>query len=157
MKFQRPKPIRSLDRKERAALLQGYFKYYREAAENNVQALNQKIPREAFDAVLDRIGCILLDHAHATAANNEPDAVHDFLKENPLPKPLDALLPDDFRIYCLALNALKQWLAAEQAATDRHLLGGKAQGGVSRRSDNVRGNRRTTGRQARTSPSRPRR
>ncbi len=35
-------------------------------------------------------------------------------------------MPDDFRIFCLALNALKQWLAAEQAATDRYLLGGKA-------------------------------
>jgi hypothetical protein len=35
-------------------------------------------------------------------------------------------LPDDYRVYCLALNALKQWLAAEQAATDRYLLGGKA-------------------------------
>src|ERR1019366_2780057 len=32
----------------------------------------------------------------------------------------------DFRVYCLALNALKQWLAAEQAATDRYLLGGRA-------------------------------
>jgi hypothetical protein len=126
MPFQRPKPIRSLDKTQRATLLQSYFDHYREAAKNDVKSLNQKIPREAFECLLDRIGCILLDHAHATAAADAPGTVRDFLKENPLPKALDELLPDDFRIYCLALNALKQWLAAEQAATDRYLLGGKA-------------------------------
>jgi hypothetical protein len=35
-------------------------------------------------------------------------------------------LPDEFRVFCLALNSLKQWVAAEQAATDRYLLGGSA-------------------------------
>jgi hypothetical protein len=35
-------------------------------------------------------------------------------------------LPDKFRVFCLALNSLKQWVAAEQAATDRFLLGGNA-------------------------------
>jgi hypothetical protein len=49
------------------------------------------------------------------------------LEVNPLPDVLQGLLPDDFRVYCLALKALKQWLAAEQAAADRYLLGGKAQ------------------------------
>jgi hypothetical protein len=35
-------------------------------------------------------------------------------------------LPDDFRVFCLALNSLKQWVGAEQSATDRYLLGGGA-------------------------------
>ncbi len=124
MPFQRPKPGRSLDKEERAALLQSYINHYHEAAKDDVAALNQKIPREAFDDLLDRIGCLVLDHATAVAGDHGP--VRDFLKANPLPKPLEGLLPDNFRIFCLGLNALKQWLAAEQAATDRYLLGGKA-------------------------------
>ena len=139
MTFQRPKPIRSLDNEERAALLRSYFSHYREVAKDDVKALNQKIPREAFDDLLDRIGCTLLDHAKQQPVS---EAIRGFLEENPLPKPLEGLLPDDFRIFCLTLNALKQWLAAEQAATDRYLLGGKATG-VSRAGGNVRGNWRT--------------
>jgi hypothetical protein len=81
MPFQRPKPIRSLDKTQRATLLQSYFDHYREAAKNDVKSLNQKIPREAFECLLDRIGCILLDHAHATAAADAPGTVRDFLKE----------------------------------------------------------------------------
>ncbi len=70
-------------------MLQSYFNHYREAAKDDVKALNQKIPRGAFDDLLDRIGCILLDHAHATAAADDRGTVRDFLKENPLPKPLE--------------------------------------------------------------------
>jgi hypothetical protein len=36
------------------------------------------------------------------------------------------LLPDDFRAFALMLNALKQWVVAESASTDRYLLGGTA-------------------------------
>jgi len=39
---------------------------------------------------------------------------------------MSTLLPDEFRVFCLLLNALKQWLSAEQAATDRYLLGSSA-------------------------------
>ena len=35
-------------------------------------------------------------------------------------------LPEDFRVFALLLNALKQWVSAESAATDRFLLGGNA-------------------------------
>jgi len=37
MTFQRPKPIRSLDKEERAALLQSYFSHYREVARDDVE------------------------------------------------------------------------------------------------------------------------
>jgi hypothetical protein len=124
MPYKRPESNHSLDKEQRAALLQSYFDHYREAAKIDEQALNQKLSREASADLLDRIGCLLL--AHATAAANAPGPVRDFLTTNPLPKPLEGLLPDDFRAFCLALNALKQWLAAEQAATDRYLLGNKA-------------------------------
>jgi hypothetical protein len=124
MSFQRPKPVRCLDKTERSALLQSYFDHYYDVAVHNIKALNQKIPREAFDDLLDGIGCILLSHAKATAG--APGPIGKFVEDNPLPKPLEGLLPDDFRIFCLALNALKQWVAAEQAATDQYLLGRKA-------------------------------
>ena len=124
MPYNRPKSNHSLDKAQRVTLLQSYFDHYREIAKVDKQALNQKLSREASDDLLDQIGCLLL--AHATEAANTPGPVCDFLARNPLPKSLERLLPDDFRAFCLALNALKQWLAAEQAATDRYLLGGKA-------------------------------
>ena len=45
----------------------------------------------------------------------------------PIPsRRLPPLLPDSFRVFCLILNALKQWVVAEQSAADRYLLGDKA-------------------------------
>ena len=55
-----------------------------------------------------------------------PGAVREFLDANPLPPKLASILPDEFRAFCLALNALKQWVGAEQMSTDRYLLGGVA-------------------------------
>ena len=49
-------------------------------------------------------------------------SVREFLNTNPLPPATAPLLTDEFRTFCLALNALKQWVAAEQAATDRYLV-----------------------------------
>jgi hypothetical protein len=60
-----------------------------------------------------------------TLARDDPQ-VRQFLDENELPDVMNVLLPDDFRVFCLLLNALKQWIAAEQAATDKYLLGGRA-------------------------------
>jgi hypothetical protein len=86
--------------------------------------LNQKLPREAFKALLDNIGSLLLEKTKALA--DQPGPVQDFLERNGLPPSVARMLPPDFRAFCLALNALKQWVAAEQQATDRYLLGGKA-------------------------------
>ena len=124
MSFQRPQPSRPLDKEERTGLLKAYLNHYREAAKQDPTVLNRKITRKAFDDILHIIGCLLLEHSAALAG--QPGPVRDFLTENPLPEPLGGLLPDNFRAYCLALNALKQWMAAEQAATDRYLLGGRA-------------------------------
>jgi hypothetical protein len=82
MPFQRPKPARVLNKEERGALLHSYFNHYREAAKGDVKALNQTIPRGAFEDVLKRIGCILLDHAKA-AANDTLGPIRTLLKENP--------------------------------------------------------------------------
>ena len=56
----------------------------------------------------------------------QPGPVREFLELNSLPPSLGSLLPPDFRAFCLVLNALKQWVSAEQHATDRYLLGGNA-------------------------------
>ena len=48
------------------------------------------------------------------------------MKQNPLPPHMKELLPDDFRVFSLVLNALKQWVSAESQSTDRYLLGGTA-------------------------------
>jgi hypothetical protein len=50
--------------------------------------------------------------------------IRTFLDDNPLPPAIAQRLPREFRVFCLALNAIKQWVAAEQSATDRYLLGG---------------------------------
>jgi hypothetical protein len=52
--------------------------------------------------------------------------VRTFLDKNPLSPAVEKYLSPEFRVFCLALNAIKQWVAAEQSATDRYLLGGDA-------------------------------
>jgi len=105
-------------------LLAEYFAHYRELAGSDLAALNASLPREAYGQVLDEIGGLLLEASRSAASR--PGAVRDFLDSNPLPSMLRERLPDDFRAFCLALNSLKQWVSAEQASTDRFLLGGQA-------------------------------
>ncbi|RKH51114.1 hypothetical protein D7X55_20450 [Corallococcus sp. AB049A] len=74
--------------------------------------------------MLDQVGALLLQQSAVLATT--PGPIREFLDRNPLPPSLEGRLPDEFRAFALALNALKQWVAAEQAATDRYLLGGNA-------------------------------
>jgi hypothetical protein len=124
MGYRRPKSRAKLTKAEKVELLSRYFNHYRRLAKNAPASLNVKVPREAYDDLLDQIGGLLL--TRATKAADEPGPVRDFLDANRLPASLKERLPDDFRAFCLALNALKQWVSAEQAATDRYLLGGTA-------------------------------
>jgi hypothetical protein len=66
------------------------------------------------------LGEILLTESEKLAEAAGP--VRNFLDANPLPPGMVERLPDNFRVFCLALNSLKQWIAAEQSATDRYLL-----------------------------------
>jgi hypothetical protein len=95
---------------------------YRVWATEDPSRLNRKVPREAFDDLLNRVGELLLEQASILAAT--PGPIRKFVDHNPLPPSLEGKLPDEFRAFTLALNALKQWVVAEQAATDRYLLGG---------------------------------
>jgi len=72
---------------------------------------------------MDRIGEILV--IEATDLATKPGQVREFLDNNPVPDCFKDSLPDDFRTFCLIMNSLKQWVSAEQAATDRYLLGGR--------------------------------
>jgi hypothetical protein len=113
-----------LDKSQKIKLLEEYNKYYENLKNlQGIERLNIKIPREMFNDVLDKIGTILVEEANELSKEG---SVKDFLNDNPLPENMAKLLPYDFRAFCLLLNALKQWVAAESLATDRYLLGGTA-------------------------------
>ncbi|MDX6577106.1 MAG: hypothetical protein QOE96_3059 [Blastocatellia bacterium] len=124
MAFTRPVNSNALSKEKKLALLKDYVSHYEHEAALDPTTLNRKVPREAFSELLDRIGSLLLQESRSMAT--EPGRVYEFLHATPLPSSMESLLPRDFRVYCLALNALKQWVSAEQAATDRFLLGGTA-------------------------------
>ncbi|MDL2313504.1 hypothetical protein LJC36_00820 [Desulfovibrio sp. OttesenSCG-928-C14] len=125
MVYKRPQNTRQLSKVEKVALLKEYIKHYENILQKQgVVALNAKIPREVFASVLDEIGEFLLARASQLLHTNED--VQAFLKNNPLPNHMTDMLPDDFRVFSLLLNSLKQWVSAESAATDRFILGGTA-------------------------------
>lgn len=125
MKYARHENAHKLDSTEKRILLEEYVNHYEKMMkEQGIKVLNAKIPREIFDSILDEVGCFLQQHAASLLKENRE--VQDFLRNNPLPQHMTGLLPDDFRVFSLLLNALKQWVTAESAATDRFLLGGTA-------------------------------
>ncbi|HKC00765.1 MAG TPA: hypothetical protein VKD23_18430 [Terriglobales bacterium] len=124
MAYERPTSRVKLSKQEKLDLLEDYIQHYRQLIASNKAALNQKIPRQLFADLLDQVGETLLTESAKLATSAGP--IRTFLEDNPLPRSMDKSLPDDFRVFCLALNSLKQWVAAEQAATDRYLLGGGA-------------------------------
>ena len=124
MTFIRPRAAAKLTPSEKRDLLEAYYADYRRWAEHDPTVLNRKLEREVFAGLVDRVGELLLKEAAELPLRSE--RVRQFFEENPLPPSLAGRLPAEFRAFCLALNALKQWVAAEQAATDRYLLGGTA-------------------------------
>lgn len=124
MRFKRPTNPNKLTKEQKLSLLKEYVSHYEREAAADQNILKQGIPREEFSDLLNQIGQLLLRHSKITST--QPGAVTNFLQATPLPPRMEKLLPREFRVYCLALNALKQWVAAEQAATDKFLLGGTA-------------------------------
>jgi hypothetical protein len=122
--YERPTNRLKLSKQEKLDLLQDYVQHYRKLIAIDKAVLNRKVPRESFADLLDRVGEMLLIEAAKLATTAGP--IRNFLDDNPLPRSMENSLPDQFRVFCLALNSLKQWVAAEQAATDRYLLGGAA-------------------------------
>lgn len=124
MNYSRPQNNKKLTPEEKKELLQDYTKFYQNQYQVDPASLNKKIPRAVFEVLLNKIGGLLLEES-ARLSKSDP-VVQKFLADTPLPPPVHEYIPDDFRVFCLALNALKQWLSAEQGATDRYLLGGTA-------------------------------
>ena len=122
MAYERPKNKSPLSVKEKRVLLEQYFEHYRALYEKSPNVLNSKLARSAFDDLLNELGEMLLARSQSLASDEGP--VKDFLNNNELPPAIANRLPPEFRVFCLALNAIKQWVAAEQSATDRYLLGG---------------------------------
>jgi hypothetical protein len=124
MAYQRPVNRSPLSKPEKIALLKQYIDHYQNLVSTDPSVLNRKVPRQVFSDLIERLSETLLAESMNLASIK--GSIRTFLDENPLPEALAERLPDDFRVFCLALNALKQWVAAEQAATDRYLLGGVA-------------------------------
>ncbi|CAM3255668.1 hypothetical protein [Sporolactobacillus spathodeae] len=125
MTYRRYKSDVTLSKKEKEELIAQYISYYENLiAKQGIDVLNVKIAREVFEPILDKIGTLLNMQANKLA--HEDGDVKNFLEANPLPPKMKELLSDDFRAFSLLLNALKQWVSAESAATDRFLLGGAA-------------------------------
>ena len=122
MTYTRPKSEHSFSPTEKRELLEEYFEFYRTIACEQPDLLNSKLPREAYANLLSEIGTLLLRQSEIEVQKD--GEVAKFLDKNPLPDHLSHLLPKEFRAYCLALNSLKQWVSAEQAATDRYIFGG---------------------------------
>ena len=122
--YTRPTNANPLSPDEKARLLREYFAHYEDVARQEPGQLNVKLERAAIAEVLDQIGGLLLERSRQLASG--PGPVRDFLDVMTPPSCLQSRLPDDFRAFCLILNGLKQWVAAESAATDRYLLGGTA-------------------------------
>ncbi|WP_413406686.1 hypothetical protein [Paenibacillus amylolyticus] len=125
MGYQRYKLENNLTKTQKKKLLSEYIVFYRGfIEEHGLDVLNVKIPREVFASILDDIGALL--NEHAIRLSSEEGEVKKFLEANPLPSNMEKLIPDEFRTFSLLLNALKQWVSTESAATDKYLLGGKA-------------------------------
>lgn len=125
MTYKRYKSEIALSKPEKLNLVSEYIDYYESLiSEQGLDILNVKIPRGIFANILDEIGGVLIQKAVEMASEDGP--VKEFLKANPLPPHMKELLPDDFRVFSLLLNALKQWVSAESQSTDRYLLGGTA-------------------------------
>ncbi|OYP37207.1 hypothetical protein [Rhodopirellula sp. MGV] len=123
-KYIRPTNEQPLSPTEKNELLEKYFAHYESIAKKNPQLLNMKLPRGAFEDLLNKVGVTLLEESQQLASS--PGPMREFLDATEPPEFLDQRLTTEFRSYCLALNALKQWVSAESAATDRFLLGGTA-------------------------------
>src|SRR5688500_10273805 len=108
MSYERPRAEATLTPDERRALLRDYLAVYRDMAASGHVSSNVKLSKAAFADLLDEIGDVLLRRCKELASRSGP--VRDFLQTNRPPGELARLLPDDFRAYCLGLNALKQWM-----------------------------------------------
>lgn len=120
-----------------AAALAEYVDFYKalqptppvteEAEQQFLSQLSVKLDRSIVAQFQDLIGGLIQQEARRLAMPGSLDTdaqqVQLFLTEHPLPAGLAAHLPDEYRIYSLLLNVVKQFISREQPHTDSHVFG----------------------------------
>jgi hypothetical protein len=112
---------RKIGAQERLKALSEYIAHYEVIAKEQPQLLNQKLPRKVVHPILDGIGSSLKTVASQLTAHSD---IQEFLRRNEPPICIGHELTDEVRIFCLLLNALRQWTVAEQSYMDRFLFSG---------------------------------
>jgi hypothetical protein len=113
--YMRPTNPNPLSPGEKAELLREYFAYYEDVAQQAPELLNVKLERAAVAGLLDEVGALLLQRSRQLAL--APGPMREFLQATEPPECVRERLPADFRAFCLALNALKQWVSAVLASS----------------------------------------
>ena len=90
--YVRPSHSSRLTAAEKTQLLNEHFAHYAALISQNPAALNVKVPRTAFDQLLNQIGSLLLAESKRLATADGP--VRDFLEGHPLPPTMSQRLPD---------------------------------------------------------------
>jgi len=72
MAYERPENELPLSPEEKPILLKQYFEYYRALSETNPSALNAKLPRSAFEDLLNELGEMLLAKSRSLASIEGP-------------------------------------------------------------------------------------
>jgi hypothetical protein len=124
MSFKSIPSIKKLKQNDKKAVMTDYLLYYEKLYNENEDLLNIKIEREIFKKVIDKIENIIFEEAKFLLIDNQE--IQTFLANNPIPPMLVEYLSDEFRVYSLLLNSLKQWITKESSRTDHFLLGSKA-------------------------------
>jgi hypothetical protein len=121
MAYKGPKPGKSPRPEDEEQLLQEFFDFCEQSYADDPKALSIKLPRTEFAAALNRIEKLIKSEATKLTKDKRMQA---FLKMAALPPGLVPFLPDEVRVYCLLINALKQWVSSQSLATDGIIFGG---------------------------------
>ncbi len=124
MSYVRPELDVPIPAAQKTELLSEYVRHYAALARADQSTLRRKVANQKFADLLDKIGDLII--AESARLAKEPGPVRTFLEENPVPAGMAPFLTDSVRAFCLALNALKQWVNKEQIAMDGYLLGKNA-------------------------------
>ena len=120
--YQRYRATNKIEGAARREALKEYVQHYSDLARTDRKLLNQKLPRSAFEKVLNKVGSILQTEA-ALMSKKDRELIK-FLDRNALPPCLGNALTAEVRTFALMLNALAQWVTAERLAMDRFLFSG---------------------------------
>jgi hypothetical protein len=94
MAYERPQKELRLSKDEKRRLLKQYFEDYKSQAATDSGVLNQKLPREALNDLLNALGEMLLAESKNLASKE--GQVRTFLDKNPLSPAIEKYLSPEF-------------------------------------------------------------